>query len=71
MEFLKAYVRAKDEHRQVIARTLQVFDCAGFDFPWKVVGEDEFTTMLLDLLELIEFVPAPHRQEGEYAYSKP
>lgn len=58
LEFLKTYVRTKQDHRTLINEALAEFGCSGPHIPWR--QEDQhYSTMLADLIELTEFVSKP------------
>ncbi|MGA2404099.1 MAG: hypothetical protein ABSG91_20725, partial [Syntrophobacteraceae bacterium] len=60
IEFLRLFVRTRnDQHRQTIWEILDRFGCAGEMMPWKK-DDSGLTTVLVDLIELTEFV----REEG-------
>jgi hypothetical protein len=54
LEFLKAFVRSKEEHRPIIRRALEQFGCFGQHLPWNLEADNSFSTVLVDLIELTE-----------------
>lgn len=58
LEFLKLYVRTRNtEHKRAIWDTLSHFGCAQPLIPWRQDKKDEISTMIMDLVELTEFIP--------------
>jgi hypothetical protein len=53
LECLKIYTRTPKEQREAIWQALSRFNCAK-NIPWNE-GESEDTTMLVDLMELVDF----------------
>jgi len=63
LDFLKAYVRTEEHHRKLVDKTLEFFGCAGPHIPWRT-EEQYYSTMLVDLIELTEFITIPQQAPG-------
>lgn len=59
LECIKLVRRSKKEHQEIMVEALKHFSCYGDAIPWKqkvADGEFSYTTSLVDLIELTEFV---------------
>lgn len=67
IECLKLYTRIKkSEQRPVFWKALLDFDCVA-NMPWHEIGAPPATTMLADLMELVEFCGVGTKKGGDHA----